>query len=209
MQSNRLVVTLNSEMQIGFERGINQVYLNSYLVNDFVVRPSFLLGPTQSLWVTFQNAQTNPTVQLAPALLAERKTTVVNSTKQVVDNDVAQIEQTSDTGYEYYMVLPSAVLANSGPWYFSLEIREIPDSANPTVYSAISTSDIESFTVNNSLAGVTGGAPTELDIVALYNTAKRIADGQYATEAYVDNAIANAITVALNANYGGEQNGNT
>ena len=40
MQSNRLVVTLDGNMQIGFERGIQEVYKNSHLINDFVVRPS-------------------------------------------------------------------------------------------------------------------------------------------------------------------------
>ena len=45
MQPNRLVVTLNEDMEIGYYRNIQQVYLNSHLVNDFVVRPSFLLSP--------------------------------------------------------------------------------------------------------------------------------------------------------------------
>ena len=70
MQSNRLVVLLNEDMQTAFERGINQVYKNSHLINDFVVRPSFLLSPDQTLWVTFQNAVSNPTVTLKPTLLA-------------------------------------------------------------------------------------------------------------------------------------------
>lgn len=177
MQSNRLVVTLDGNMQIGFERGIQEVYKNSHLINDFVVRPSFLLQPTETLWVTFQNAATNPTVTLKPTLL-ERRTTVANSTQQVVDNDVSQITQSTDTGYEYYMVLPDDVLMNEGQWYFSLEIREIPDESKPTAYTAIDTSDIASFTVSNSLAGVgTGGStPTDLDIAALYNSANTAAN---------------------------------
>lgn len=168
-QSNRLVVSWNIEsdkQSIQFVDGIDAVYLNSYLVNEFVVRLSSLLAPTQSLWVTFKNGVSNPTVQLKPALLAERRITAANST-------------------EYYMILPPDVLAIAGAWDFSLEIREIPDSANPTVYSAILTSAIESFTVNNSLAGATGGAPTELDILGLYNTAQSAAAqaGNSATDA--------------------------
>lgn len=172
MQSNRLVVTLDENMQIGFERGVNQVYKNSYMVNDFVVRPSFLLEPTQSLWVTFQNSKSKPTVALKAALLAERKTTVVNSTEQVVDNDVSRITQTTDTGYEYYMQLPDAVLINPGEWYFSLEIREIPNSANPEQYTQIEAGDIAAFTVSDSLAGANedGSTPTDLDVLGLYNT---------------------------------------
>lgn len=173
MQSSRLVVTLTDKMETGFESGINQIYKNSHLINDFVVRPSFLLAPTETLWVTFQNAEANPTVQLKSSLMA-RQTTVANSTEQIVDNNQSQIKQTTETGYEYYLQLPDDILDNAGPWYFSLEIREIPDSANPTQYESISTSDFNSFTVYNSLAGVPGGTPTDLDIAGLYNTAVSI-----------------------------------
>lgn len=173
MQSNRLTVVLNTEMQTSFLRGINQVYKNSHLINDFVVRPTFLLSPTETIWVTFQNAETNPTITLAPTLLTERKTTVTNSTEQVVDTGKSQILQTPDTGYEYYTVLPDAVLANDGQWWFSLAIREIPDSANADEFETVSTSDIASFTVFDSLAGAgpNGSTPTDLDIAALYKTA--------------------------------------
>lgn len=191
MQSNRLVVTLDEQMQIGFERGINQVYKNSHLINDFAVRPSFLLQPTQTLWVTFQNAETNPSVTLKPALLA-RRTTVANSTEQVVDNDVSQITQTTDSGYEYYTVLPDDVMVNEGQWYFSLEIREIPDESKPTAYTAIDTSDIASFRVHNSLAGVgtDGSTPTDLDIVALYKS----------VAGWVDSVIQNGLAPYIGEN---------
>lgn len=172
MQSSRLVVTLNNKMETGFESGINEIYKNSHLINDFVVRPSFLLAPTETLWGTFQNAEENPTVQLKSSMLA-RKTTVANSTKQVVNNNESQIVQTTETGYEYYLQLPDDVLINAGPWYFSLEIREIPDSATPEQYESISTSDFNTFTVHNSLAGANadGSTPTDLDIAGLYKTA--------------------------------------
>ncbi len=191
MQSNRLVVTLDGNMQIGFERGIQEVYKNSHLINDFVVRPSFLLQPTETLWVTFQNAATNPTVTLKPTLL-ERRTTVANSTRQVVDNDVSQITQSTDTGYKYYLVLPDDVLMNEGEWYFSLEIREIPDESKPTAYTAIDTSDIASFNVHNSLAGVgTGGStPTDLDIAELYKS----------VAGWVDNILQNGLAPYIGEN---------
>ena len=48
-QSNRLVATLNEEMEIGYQSGINTIYLNSHLYNDFVVRPTFLLEPSETL----------------------------------------------------------------------------------------------------------------------------------------------------------------
>ena len=126
MQSNRLVATLNKEMQIGFERGLNQVYENSNLVNEFVVRPSFLLEPMQSLWVTFKDAESNATLTLKPTLLAERKVTAINSDEQDVDNDVAQIAQTVSTGYEYYTLLPKEIMQVPGTWYFSVEICQVP-----------------------------------------------------------------------------------
>ena len=191
MQSNRLVVTLDGNMQIGFERGIQEVYKNSHLINDFVVRPSFLLQPTETLWVTFQNAATNPTVTLKPTLL-ERRTTVANSTQQVVDNDVSQITQSTDTGYEYYLVLPDDVLMNEGEWYFSLEIREIPDESKPTAYTAIDTSDIASFNVHNSLAGVGSGGstPTDLDIAELYKS----------VAGWVDSVIQNGLAPYIGEN---------
>lgn len=189
MQSNRLVVTLDEQMQIGFERGIQEVYKNSHLINDFVVRPSFLLQPTETLWVTFKNAEANPTVTLKPTLLA-RRTTVANSTQQVVDNDVSKITQTTDSGYEYYAVLPDAIMVNEGQWWFSLEIREIPDETKPTAYSTIETSGIESFMVHNSLAGATGGTPTDLDIASLYNS----------VAGWVDNVIQNGLAPYIGEN---------
>ncbi|MCM1289632.1 MAG: collagen-like protein [Corallococcus sp.] len=187
MKSNRLTVVLNKKMQIDFLRGINQVYKNSYLVNDFVVRPTFSLAPTESMWVTFQNAEENPTVTLKAAMLAERKITVENSTEQVVDNDVSQILQTPDTGYEYWLTLPSAVLANEGQWYFSLEIREVPYEDDPDNFTAVSTSEVEEFTVFNSLAKAGAGknTPTDLDVAALYGAALSSVDAakQFAEEA--------------------------
>lgn len=178
MQSNRLVVTLNKEMQIGFERGLNQVYENSNLVNEFVVKPSFLLETMQSLWVTFKDAESNATLTLKPTLLAERKVTAINSDKQDVDNDVAQIAQTVSTGYEYYTLLPKEIMQAPGTWYFSVEICQVPERTNDSEddiaeLTQIKTSDIASFTVYSSLAGEgpNGSAPSDLDVVNLYNTA--------------------------------------
>ena len=107
MKTNRLVVTLNKAMQTSIERGLNQIYANSNLVNEFVVRPSFLLQDGQSMWVTFKNAETNATVTLKPTLLAERR-----ATKDVVlevDNDVAQLPQEASAGCEYYTALPAEI----------------------------------------------------------------------------------------------------
>lgn len=191
-QSNRLVVTVNENMEISYESGIQTVYLNSYLYNDFVCRPDFLLAPSQTMWITFKNAVSNPSIQLEPILLAERKTTVTNSTKQVVENSVSNIEQTDESGYEYYLQLPDAVMKNAGQWYFSLQIRELNDSSNPTSYAVISTSDVADFVVNNSLAGVAGGTPTDLDIASLYNQAKQAATDAASSAAEASQSAAEA-----------------
>lgn len=199
-QSNRLVVTLDEDMQISFESGIQTVYLNSHLYNEFVVRPSFLLGATETLWVTFQNALTNPTVSVDATLLAERKTTFANSTKQVVDNNVTQIEHTTDTGYEYYMQLPDAVMSNVGEWYFSFEIRDIPDTADPTSFTVVSTSMWQTFTVNNSLSGAAvGGTPTDLNIVTLYIQAKQSVENAQASATAAAGSAAEAKQAAQEA----------
>ena len=194
------------DMTFEYEGGITEVYKNSYLVNEFVVRPSRALQPTESLWVTFTTSATNPdggTVS-KPTLL-ERRATTDNSTKQVItpadDGSTAatsQIVQTDVSGYEYYIQMPSAVLAINGTWYFSLEVREIPDSNAPTEYSQIATSEIGSFTVNDSLANANpdGSTPTDLDIAALY--AQALAAQEAAGDAvaanyppYIDDATGN------------------
>lgn len=190
IQSNRLTVTLDEDMGIDFIQDIQTVYLNSHMVNEFVVRPTFLLAPQQTLWATFANAETyeQATVKLEPAMLAERQTTVANSTEQVVRNDtVSSVEQTDESGVEYYMELPDEILANAGTWYFSLAVRVVPDTATPTAFKQIYTSGVESFTVNNSLAGVPGGAPTDFDIAAIWRQTTQNAK-------IVNDAVENAIT---------------
>lgn len=126
MQSNRIVVVLAADgvsgLDISYGKNINTMYLNSHLNNEFVVRPNFLLGASETMWVTF----TKGDVSTKPLMLAQRKTTVENSTRQVVDGTESTIEQTPDTGYEYYLTMPDVVLQNVGEWSFSLTISELP-----------------------------------------------------------------------------------
>lgn len=126
MQSNRIVVVLAADgvsgLDISYGKNINTMYLNSHLNNEFVVRPNFLLGASETMWVTF----TKGDVSTKPLMLAQRKTTVENSTRQVVDGTESTIEQTPDTGYEYYLTMPDVVLKNVGQWSFSLTISELP-----------------------------------------------------------------------------------
>lgn len=126
MQSNRIVVVLAADgvsgLDISYGKNINTMYLNSHLNNEFVVRPNFLLGASETMWVTF----TKGDVSTKPLMLALRKTTVENSTRQVVDGTESTIEQTPDTGYEYYLTMPDVVLKNVGQWSFSLTISELP-----------------------------------------------------------------------------------
>lgn len=126
MQSNRIVVVLAADgvsgLDISYGKNINTMYLNSHLNNEFVVRPIFLLGASETMWVTF----TKGDVSTKPLMLAQRKTTVENSTRQVVDGTESTIEQTPDTGYEYYLTMPDVVLQNVGQWSFSLTISELP-----------------------------------------------------------------------------------
>ena len=57
MQSNRIVVVLAADgvsgLDISYGKNINTMYLNSHLNNEFVVRPNFLLGASETMWVTF------------------------------------------------------------------------------------------------------------------------------------------------------------
>ena len=253
MQSNRLIVTLNKEMQIGFERGLNQVYENSNLVNEFVVKPSFLLETGQSMLVTFKNAKSNATLTLKPTLLAKRAITAACSDEQAIDNDVAQMQQTVSSGYEYFTMLSGDVMRFPGEWYFSIQICQLPEGTSYsdediTKLTQVKTSDIAGFTVYSSLAGAgpNGSAPSDFDVLALYQSAEsavaaaaasannaatsateakaavvkveqkvdsavsditdqatqrvlsEIDDNHYATHAYVNEAIANSITTALN-----------
>ena len=126
MQSNRIVVVLAADgvsgLDISYGKNINTMYLNSHLNNEFVVRPNFLLGASETMWVTF----TKGDVSTKPLMLVQRKTTVENSTRQVVDGTESTIEQTPDTGYEYYLTMPDVVLQNAGQWSFSLTISELP-----------------------------------------------------------------------------------
>jgi hypothetical protein len=126
MQSNRIVVVLAADgvsgLDISYGKNINTMYLNSHLNNEFVVRPNFLLGASETMWVTF----TKGDVSTKPLMLVQRKTTVENSTRQVVDGTESTIEQTPDTGYEYYLTMPDVVLQNVGQWSFSLTISELP-----------------------------------------------------------------------------------
>lgn len=126
MQSNRIVVVLAADgvsgLDISYGKNINTMYLNSHLNNEFVVRPNFLLGASETMWVTF----TKGDVSTKPLMLVLRKTTVENSTRQVVDGTESTIEQTPDTGYEYYLTMPDVVLKNVGQWSFSLTISELP-----------------------------------------------------------------------------------
>lgn len=126
MQSNRIVVVLAADgvsgLDISYDKNINTMYLNSHLNNEFVVRPNFLLGASETMWVTF----TKGDVATKPLMLAQRKTTLENSTRQVVDGTESTIEQTPDTGYEYYITMPDVVLQNVGQWSFSLTISELP-----------------------------------------------------------------------------------
>lgn len=126
MQSNRIVVVLAADgvsgLDISYGKNIQTMYLNSHLNNEFVVRPNFLLGASETMWVTF----TKGDVSTKPLMLVQRKTTVENSTRQVVDGTESTIEQTPDTGYEYYLTMPDVVLQNVGQWSFSLTISELP-----------------------------------------------------------------------------------
>lgn len=179
-QSNRLTVVLNDDMTVSYKQGINTVYLNSHLYNEFVVRPRSKLRTAQTLWITFAtsanfNTATNKT---QPTLLAYRDVTAQNGLHQVADETQVQTLSDCEQSFEYYMQIPDVVLQVASTWYFSLEIREVPDINEPKNYSLIATSGVYSFVVNNSLAGQGhgNGTPTDLDIVALYLTAVNAAE---------------------------------
>ena len=207
MQSNRIVVILGGDgtsgLAVSYGRNINTMYLNSHLANEFVVRPNFLLGAAETMWVTF----TQGDVKTKALMLMQRKTTKANSTMQVVGGTESMIEQIPDSGYEYYMTMPDVVLKNVGEWKFSLTISELPVDVNykgtvatdddlpdngelgdtywvsgaseyyywnGTAWAvldieAIYTSDVGTFTVNESVSGDIGGTATDLDIQVMYN----------------------------------------
>ena len=126
MQSNRIVVMLAADgisgLDISYGKNINTMYLNSHLNSEFVVRPAFLLGASETMWVTFSKGETST----RPLLLAQRQTNDGNNSRQVVDGTESTIEKIPDTGYEYFIDRPDVVLQNVGEWSFSITITELP-----------------------------------------------------------------------------------
>ncbi len=126
MQSNRIVVMLAADgisgLDISYGKNINTMYLNSHLNSEFVVRPAFLLGASETMWVTFSKGETST----RPLLLAQRQTNDGNNSRQVVDGTESTIEKIPDTGYEYFIDMPDVVLQNVGEWSFSITITELP-----------------------------------------------------------------------------------
>ena len=214
MQSNRIVVMLAADgisgLDISYGKNINTMYLNSHLNSEFVVRPAFLLGASETMWVTFSKGETST----RPLLLAQRQTNDGNNSRQVVDGTESTIEKIPDTGYEYFIDMPDVVLQNVGEWSFSITITELPvdveykgqvnatsdlpssgnavgdtywvgGSVNSYNYwngsawavlniVAVSTSDVGTITVNQSVGGQIGGYATDLDIQVLYNFVLRV-----------------------------------
>lgn len=214
MQSNRIVVMLAADgisgLDISYGKNINTMYLNSHLNSEFVVRPAFLLGASETMWVTFSKGETST----RPLLLAQRQTNDGNNSRQVVDGTESTIEKIPDTGYEYFIDMPDVVLQNVGEWSFSITITELPvdveykgyvnatsdlpssrnavgdtywvgGSVNSYYYwngsawavlniVAVSTSDVGTITVNQSVGGQIGGYATDLDIQVLYNFVLRV-----------------------------------
>lgn len=214
MQSNRIVVMLAADgisgLDISYGKNINTMYLNSHLNSEFVVRPAFLLGASETMWVTFSKGETST----RPLLLAQRQTNDGNNSRQVVDGTESTIEKIPDTGYEYFIDMPNVVLQNVGEWSFSITITELPvdveykgqvnatsdlpssgnavgdtywvgGSVNSYYYwngsawavlniVAVSTSDVGTITVNQSVGGQIGGIATDLDIQVLYNFVLRV-----------------------------------
>lgn len=126
MKSNRIVVMLAADgisgLDISYGKNINTMYLNSHLNSEFVVRPAFLLGASETMWVTFSKGETST----RPLLLAQRQTNDGNNSRQVVDGTESSIEKIPDTGYEYFIDMPDVVLQNVGEWKFSITITELP-----------------------------------------------------------------------------------
>lgn len=126
MKSNRIVVMLAADgisgLDISYGKNINTMYLNSHLNSEFVVRPAFLLGASETMWVTFSKGETST----RPLLLAQRQTNDGNNSRQVVDGTESTIEKIPDTGYEYFIDMPDVVLQNVGEWKFSITITELP-----------------------------------------------------------------------------------
>lgn len=126
MKSNRIVVMLAADgisgLDISYGKNINTMYLNSHLNSEFVVRPAFLLGTSETMWVTFSKGETST----RPLLLAQRQTNDGNNSRQVVDGTESTIEKIPDTGYEYFIDMPDVVLQNVGEWKFSITITELP-----------------------------------------------------------------------------------
>lgn len=126
MKSNRIVVMLAADgisgLDISYGKNINTMYLNSHLNSEFVVRPAFLLGASETMWVTFSKGETST----RPLLLAQRQTNDGNNSRQVVDGTESSIEKIPDTGYEYFIDMPDVALQNVGEWKFSITITELP-----------------------------------------------------------------------------------
>lgn len=147
IQSNRLTVLLDADtMELAYFKGISQINLNSYLHNEFVVRPNKNLLATETFWATFKNAGTTVT----PILMTQRPVNEVEDISSTTPNTPPSADTPPLSPYEYYIPLPAAVMEVPGSWNFSLAVR-VYDEAGSEEFKEIATTSVYDFTVSASL----------------------------------------------------------
>lgn len=147
IQSNRLTVLLDVDtMEAAYFKGLNQINLNSYLHNEFVVRPNKNLLATETLWVAFKNTGTT----VNPIMMTQRPINEVEDISSTTPNTPPPADTPPLSPYEYYIPLPAAVMEVPGSWNFSLAVR-VYDEAGSEEFKEIATTSVYDFTISASL----------------------------------------------------------
>lgn len=164
---NRLVLNLDTQrMTFAFASGLSTVNANSLLANEFVVRPTPELDVDESLWVQFYKAG-QP--EQEPLLMVKRR---IQPTVEEIETEtqfITVVEQVN-TGWEYYVDIPPAVILVAGEWEFALAIRVVEDLADISNFIQVATtsSDGATFTVKNSIINTNNTVAKSADVAAMW-----------------------------------------
>lgn len=156
IKSNRLVMHLDNGGKSSWKKGINKVYMYSNLVNEFIVRlvddataenvKPVNLAPDEFVFASFEKSGATPLRNIS---LVKREITRANSIAEYSD-DFATTEFDDGVGYEYYIQLPTAVLAVDGEWTVSVAVKQVDSESEVSL--PIFTSEPLRFTVQKTLS---------------------------------------------------------
>ena len=164
---NRLVLYLNTQrMTFSFDTGLSTLNANSLLANEFVVRPTRELDTDESLWIQFHK-EGQP--EQEPLIMTKRRIQPTVEEVETANFFVTEIDK-SDSGWEYYIDIPPAVMMVAGEWQFALAIRVVDDLEDMSNYVQVDTTSSENatFIVKNSIIKPNGSIAKSADIALLW-----------------------------------------